>query len=176
MALSLKGLVRDLLLYQILTKLYTLYIFDISIILQIINLMKTISQSLNFFIKLAKIHAIMSRRFDSRLGGLGFNEFIIMFHLSQVEDEKMRRIDLAEKVGLTASGVTRILLPMEKIGLVKKETNKQDARVSLVSLAPGGKRKLAESLERAEIFMEEIIPGGKEKKLKELSKILTELG
>jgi len=135
-----------------------------------------ISTSLEFFMSIAHVQTIMSRRFDSKLGGLGFNEFIVLFHLSQSEDQKLRRIDLAEKVGLTASGITRILLPMEKIGLVKRESNEYDGRVVYVVLAPGGKRKLEEGLERAEIFMEDIIPTGKEKKLEELTKVFGELG
>jgi len=51
----------------------------------------------------------------------------------------MRRIDLANNIGLTASGVTRIVSPMVKIGLVEKEVNQRDARVSLVKLTTAGK-------------------------------------
>lgn len=138
--------------------------------------MRTPSTSLTFFIQLAKLQAIMSRRFDARLGGLGFNEFLIMLYLDQAADGKMRRIDLAEKVGLTASGITRILLPMEKVGYIKRETNEHDARSSFVLLAPGGKEKLDEGLERAENFMEDLIPSAKAKQLKELSGALADLG
>jgi len=88
----------------------------------------------------------------------------------------MRRIDLAEKIGLTASGITRLLLPMEKIGLIKKEANEQDARVSYVVLASGGQTKLNEGLERLEIFSEDLIPKTKYKKIEEATKLLTELG
>jgi DNA-binding MarR family transcriptional regulator len=138
--------------------------------------MKTINSSLKFFFNLAKTQAIAERRFSGRLGGLGFNEFVILQSLSEAKEEKMRRIDLAEKVGLTASGVTRLLLPMEKVGLVKKEVNKNDARSSLVSIASGGKRKLDEALERADLFLEDTIPESKLKKLKELSETLVEIG
>ena len=93
---------------------------------------------------------MVTRRFDGSLGGISFTEFMILYHLSQANDEKMRRIDLASKVGLTASGITRLLLPMEKIGLIKKESNAQDARVSFVLLALGGKTKLEEAVENAE--------------------------
>ena len=85
--------------------------------------MKTISPSLGFFFNLAKIQAVMARKFDSKLNGLGLNEFIILYNLSLAEGSEMRRIDLAEKIGLTASGITRLLLPMEKIGLVKRRIN-----------------------------------------------------
>ncbi|AKM78293.1 MAG: Transcriptional regulator, MarR family [Candidatus Wolfebacteria bacterium GW2011_GWE1_48_7] len=135
--------------------------------------MKTpISSSLQFFLDLAKLQAIMSRRFDRGLGGLGLNEFIILLHLSQAPETKMRRIDLAERVGLTASGVTRILLPMEKIGLISKEVNEYDARVSLVMLAPGGARKLEEGLERAELLCSELAFGDRSREIAMLAEIL----
>jgi DNA-binding MarR family transcriptional regulator len=101
------------------------------------------------------------------------NEFIILGELSQAEG-KLRRIDLAERIGLTASGVTRLLLPMEKIGLVRREANKDDARSSLVVLASGGKRKLEEALTRAEEFCEDNLP--EDDNLQELSKYLKRVG
>lgn len=128
-----------------------------------------------FLFDLGKTQSILTRRFDSGLNGLGFSEFMILYSLSLVEDQKMRRIDLADKVGLTASGVTRLLAPMEKIGLVKREANTEDARVSYVMLAKGGKQKLSESLERAELLAEEIIPSGNTKKIKEFSELLNEM-
>ena len=138
--------------------------------------MVSISPSVKLIIHLAKINAVMSRRFDNGLGGLGFNEFIVLFHLSLADEEKLRRIDLAEKLGLTASGITRILLPMEKIGLIKKEAHDRDARVSWVLLASGGKRKLAEALERAELLAEELIPVDQNKKVKDWANIFEGLG
>jgi len=137
--------------------------------------MSTINSSIKFCLNVAKFQTELTRRLDARLNGLGFSEFIILYHLSQADDYKMRRIDLAEKIGLTASGITRLLLPMEKIGLIKKEANEHDARVSYVVLASGGKIKLEEGLERMEIFCEDIIPANKIKKVEELSELLVEL-
>jgi DNA-binding MarR family transcriptional regulator len=136
--------------------------------------MSKISTNLKFFLDLAKLQSVLSRRFDNGLGGLAMNEFMILLTLSQAEDQKMRRIDLAEKIGLTASGVTRLLLPMEKIGLVKKEVNKEDARVSYVMLAAGGRNQLQEGLERAELLSDDLLPA-KTKKLEELADLLAEL-
>jgi len=138
--------------------------------------MTEISPSLKFFLNLAKVQTVLARRFDLGLGGLGFSDFVILFHLSQVRDERLRRVDLAEKVGLTASGVTRLLAPMEKVGLIKRETTEHDARVSYVRLAPGGKGKLAEALEDAELLAEELISKEKAKNIVDLSQILVDLG
>ena len=52
----------------------------------------------------------------------------------------MRRSELAERVGLSPSGITRLINPLEKIGLVEKELNPRDARVSLVTLSASGKQ------------------------------------
>jgi DNA-binding MarR family transcriptional regulator len=60
-------------------------------------------------------------------------------------DQKMRRIDLAEKIGLSPSEITRLLNPMEKISLIEKEDNPRDARVSLVALSNAGKRVYEEA-------------------------------
>ncbi len=109
------------------------------------------------------------------MGGLGLSEFAILYHISNAEKTSMRRTDLAEDLGLTASGVTRLLAPMEKVGYIKREANPQDARVSCVVLAPGGKRKLEEAQDRAQMLAESLIPAGKEKKISELSKLILEL-
>lgn len=137
--------------------------------------MISVSSRLKFFLSLAKVQSLLTRKFDGGLGGLSFSEFMILYHLSQAKNEKLRRVDLAAKVGLTASGVTRLLLPMEKIGLVKKEPHAQDARVSFVLLAPGGKRKLTEGLEDAELLAYDLIPSAKKKKMEELAELLSQL-
>jgi DNA-binding MarR family transcriptional regulator len=138
--------------------------------------MKKTKQSVQFILELAKTQAILTRRFDRGLGGLGLNEFTILHNLSVAREEKMRRIDLAEKIGLTASGVTRLLLPMEKIGLVKSGESEQDARTRYVMIAPGGRQKLEEALERMDFLLEELIPEGKSKKIGELSVLISEIG
>lgn len=128
---------------------------------------------LSFFIHLARAQAIIARTFDRSLqGGLGLNEFVILHHLFGAEDQKMRRIDLADKIGLTASGVTRILLPMEKLGMVKREANTLDARVSFVKLAAGGKRLYAEAVESAEEVASELLSSFTPLQIKEATSIL----
>lgn len=127
---------------------------------------------------LTKVQAVISRRFDSlSIHGIGFNDFIILYLLGQAPGEKMRRIDLAEKIGLTASGVTRMLLPLEKIGLVTRETNERDARVSYVVLTKTGQQLFEDAKETAAFLAKQIIPAEKAKNISApLSDILTELG
>ena len=136
--------------------------------------MKKLTPQLTLFLTLAKAQAIAARRFSNALSqwGLGLNEFTILLHLAQAPNETMRRIDLAEKIGLTASGITRLLAPMEKIGLIKREVNARDARVSLVALAPSGKRIIAESVETAEWIADEWVQTHSAKKIKDSTDIL----
>lgn len=137
--------------------------------------MTKITPTLSFFLQLAKIQAVITRRFDAHLGahhGLGFSDFIILYHLYTASGEKLRRIDLAEKLGLTASGVTRLLAPMEKIGLIKREATEHDARVSFVTITSGGKRLFEDALITAEETVADFVPAGKDKKIHELLEVL----
>lgn len=140
--------------------------------------MSTISAPLKFFLNLTTIQALNAKRFDAKLSahGISLNEFMILFHLGEAPDEKMRRVDLAEKIGLTASGITRMLTPLEKLGMVKREANSRDARVSYVKLANAGKRILTDATATAEATAEQILIPVRSKKLDELGKMLQEMG
>lgn len=88
------------------------------------------------------INTRLSKVVDNHLSihGLSFTEYMIMTQLINAPAMTMRRIELAESVGITASGVTRLLAPMEKIGIIQKEANPRDARVSLVKLSDAGQK------------------------------------
>ena len=134
------------------------------------------NESLNLFINLARIITEKTRRFTGGLDGLGFSEFTILVHLNNAKNHQMRRIDLADKLGLTASGITRLLLPMEKIGLVTKEKEPRDARVSLVKLTDSGRRNLSESMERAEQMARAIFPSERLEKMNGLTDLIMDMG
>jgi DNA-binding MarR family transcriptional regulator len=107
-----------------------------------------ITAETNTLLALENAHANLLKQVDAALSvhGIRFTEFLVLHQLSLAPKQVMRRVELAEAVGLTASGVTRLLLPLEKIGLVTKEANPRDARVSLVKLAPGGASIYADAL------------------------------
>ena len=140
--------------------------------------MENISSTLKLFLNLTMTQALIARKFDSRLSlhSLSLNDFMILFHLSRAPEEKLRRIDLAEKVGLSASAITKKIAPLEKIGIVKREATERDARVSFVKLAKGGKRILEESMSSAELAASELYPKEKEEKLEASNEVLIELG
>lgn len=121
--------------------------------------MEEISQKMSFIMNLWTMNTIISKKIDGKLGsvhGISFTEYMVLYHLNNVDTKSMRRIDLAQNIGLTASGVTRLLAPLEKIGLIQKETNKRDARVSLVGISSAGERLLKNatlSLEETSTFL-----------------------
>jgi len=137
--------------------------------------MTKINPTVTFFLNLGRAQTILAERFDRGLGGLGFNEFLILYHLEQAEAGKLRRVDLAKKIGLTASGVTRLLLPMEKIGLIKSGPPSDDARVRFVIMSNSGRQKMLEAVERLELLGEDLIPSSKNKNLGQLSELLLEI-
>lgn len=117
------------------------------------------SPSLRIIANLARASSLLARRFESGLpGGLGFSDFMILLHLHASPSGKMRRVDLADQLGLTASGITRLVAPLEKLGIVKREESERDRRVVYVVLSPGGKRLFNEALESAEYNSQRIIP------------------
>lgn len=87
--------------------------------------------------------AIISKQLDNGLGaihGIGLTEYMVLLHLMQAPNHALRRVDIADALARTASGITRMLMPMEKIGLVEKESSSRDARVSLVKVTPAGEQ------------------------------------
>lgn len=136
-----------------------------------------ISTELLFLININKLQSVIARKFDSlSVHGLGFNDFVILYILNSSSESRMRRIDLAEKTGLTASGITRLLNPLEKTGLVGRETNERDARVSYVVITSSGKKIFEEAKISAEHIAKEILSSKKGKSLKMISELLFDLG
>lgn len=89
----------------------------------------------------------ISKRIDGQLSihGISLTEYLIMYHLNGSVLKTMRRIELAERVGISASGVTRLIAPMEKMHIVEKEANPRDARQSLVKLSAAGQQLFKDS-------------------------------
>jgi DNA-binding MarR family transcriptional regulator len=92
--------------------------------------------------------AALTRNMDGALNsvhGIGYTEYIVLHNLYNAHEQSMRRIDLANATCRTASGITRMLKPMEKIGLVEKADNPRDARVSLIKISDAGSRVYQEA-------------------------------
>jgi DNA-binding MarR family transcriptional regulator len=78
--------------------------------------------------------------------GISFSDFMLLHYLNRAPGGRLRRVDLAERQGLTASGVTRTLLPLEKIGLVERQQDPRDARVAYAAITETGRELLGNAL------------------------------
>lgn len=98
--------------------------------------------SAKFMIHNMLLASKIAKRIDGQLSihGISVTEYLIMFHLNGSALKTMRRIELAERVGISASGITRLIAPMEKLHIVEKEANPRDARQSLVKLSETGQQ------------------------------------
>ncbi|WP_405450858.1 MarR family transcriptional regulator [Streptomyces achromogenes] len=138
-------------------------------------------EALDAALRLVRAQTALVRRFDARLGGLhgvSLADFTLLLRLAQAPGARMRRVDLAEALGLTASGVTRGLAPLERIGLVTREPDARDARVAYAALTGTGRRRLAEMLATARETAAEIFaaPDWAPADLARLTALLTRLG
>jgi DNA-binding MarR family transcriptional regulator len=143
------------------------------------NTLPAPSPSLGFCLSLAKAHAALIRRFDGRfatLHGISFSDFVLLLHLNRAPGGKLRRVDLAEEVGLTASAVTRSLIPLERIGLVTRQRDRRDARVGYAVITKTGQRVLAEAMSSAELASEDAVRGKGEAELSRVAELLVQIG
>jgi DNA-binding MarR family transcriptional regulator len=100
---------------------------------------------LESWVSFLRAHAAITRELSAQLQrehGLTLNDYEVLLHLSHAEGARLRRVDLAERVVLTASGITRLLEGLERGGYVTKEHCASDARVSYAKLTEAGREKL----------------------------------
>jgi DNA-binding MarR family transcriptional regulator len=103
------------------------------------------SPALRVWVRLLRGHASARRSLHVRLHAdhdLSVSAFEALLLLSRAEGRKMRRVDLAEGLQLTASGVTRLLDGLEAEGLVAKATCEADGRVTYAVLTHEGRSRL----------------------------------
>jgi DNA-binding MarR family transcriptional regulator len=118
------------------------------------------AQNLKFFLDLNRVHAVISRQFDATLGGLhgiGLNDLQLLHTLEQAPEQRLRRIDLAQRLGVTASGVTWMLRPLIKRRLVISQPSESDARVAFAALTDSGRRLLSDAVPTARHLAGEVL-------------------
>jgi DNA-binding MarR family transcriptional regulator len=111
-----------------------------------------VTDSLATVLNMAYARTVVAREVDGPLGsfhGLGLNDLALLLELRGAPGGRMRRVDLAERLGVTTSGVARQLGPLERIGLVGRESSPTDARLALVVLTTAGRRVAEEALPTA---------------------------
>jgi DNA-binding MarR family transcriptional regulator len=104
--------------------------------------------STDVFANLSAAYSTLTRELSASLveeHGLTINDYGCLLLLSRAGEEGMRRIDLANELRLSPSGITRLLDRLEDQGLVGKGACKEDARVSYAVLTDTGLTKLRDA-------------------------------
>jgi DNA-binding MarR family transcriptional regulator len=104
--------------------------------------------SVEAFVNLVRSQSAVTRSLNADLvsgHGLTINDYEVMLLLARAPEHRLRRVDLASEVVLTASGITRLLDGLERAGYVTKAQCDTDARVTYAVLTDAGLAKLREA-------------------------------
>ncbi|MEM8794285.1 MAG: MarR family transcriptional regulator [Pseudomonadota bacterium] len=91
-----------------------------------------------------EIRARLAGEFSS-VHGISVNEFLMLLHLEKAPRHRLARVELAKRMHVSASTITRMAAPLEKIGLLGRDADERDARLSFVVLTDAAHTKLSEA-------------------------------
>ena len=97
---------------------------------------------------LLRAHMSATKQLNAQLvadHGLTLSDYGVLLQLAWAPDRRLRRIDLAEKILLTASGITRLLDGLERSGFVERAACDTDRRVVYAVLTDRGLARLREA-------------------------------
>ncbi len=100
------------------------------------------------WVRLLRAYASARRVLSAQLEAehaLTINDFEALLRLAHAEDGRMRRVDLADELMLTASGVTRLLEGLEAEGFVERASCASDRRVVYAVITEAGREKLRDA-------------------------------
>jgi DNA-binding MarR family transcriptional regulator len=106
------------------------------------------SLGVDAFVALVRTHATATRSLNAQLSadhGLTISDYEVLLRLARAPERRLRRVDLAEQVLLTASGITRLLDGLERQGWVERGACDGDRRVVYAVLTDAGLAKLREA-------------------------------
>jgi DNA-binding MarR family transcriptional regulator len=143
------------------------------------QVLSTQASALTAWVRILRGGASLRRSVSARLQsehGLSINDYEALLVLSRADEGRMRRVDLASSLVLTASGVTRMLDGLEAAGLVEKASCSTDARVTYAVLTGEGREALEcaaadHTAAVAELFEERYSP----EELEQLAALLARL-
>jgi len=99
-------------------------------------------------VRFLRAHAALTRALSADLvaeHGLTINDYEVLLHLARAPEKLLRRVDLSERVVLTASGITRLLEGLEQAGYVERAACPTDRRVVYARLTAAGEQKLRQA-------------------------------
>jgi DNA-binding MarR family transcriptional regulator len=131
------------------------------------------TDAIETLLALASAHARAVRVLEVR--GLSFAELRLLVPLREASAGR-RPTELAHELHLTASGVTRALLPLERRGIIERRKDPSDARASLAVLTEAGRTLLDEALEEAGERASRLLRRLNVGQSKQLQRLLEEVG
>jgi len=124
-------------------------------------------------------NAKIVRAFDAKIGmhhGLSLGELTLLRAIGNRPERKARPTELARELHLSASGITRALLPLEKRGIVRREPDPDDGRASFATLTDSGRELVDDASttasQTAERFMHRLSLG----QTRQMIRLLEEIG
>jgi DNA-binding MarR family transcriptional regulator len=95
-----------------------------------------------------RAHSAITRQLDADLISsqeLTLNDYEVLLHLAQAEGRRLRMSELADRVLLTRSGVTRLVDGLVRAGWVERVSCSSDARGSFAAVTDAGYEKLRQA-------------------------------
>jgi DNA-binding MarR family transcriptional regulator len=93
-------------------------------------------------------HHQVIRKLDAELReehGLPLNAYDVLLRLARAPGRRLRMTELADRVMMSPSGLTRVVDRLVDDGLVQRDRSDQDARVMLARLTDQGRRVLRQA-------------------------------
>ena len=120
------------------------------------------STAIDAFVRLVRANAAVTRQLSAQLSadhGLNISAYEALLQLARAPESKLRRVDLANGLLLTAGGVTRLLDGLERDGLVARGECSTDRRITYAVLTEAGRAKLGEATKSHTRQIRELLGG-----------------
>src|ERR687890_2077994 len=92
-----------------------------------------------------QVHAAVTRELDAQMHrehGLSVSAYEVLMFLADAERHRLRMADIADRVLLSRSGLTRLVDRLVALGLVVRNACADDGRGSYAELTPAGLERL----------------------------------
>jgi DNA-binding MarR family transcriptional regulator len=120
------------------------------------------STAIEAFVRLVRANAAVTRHLSAQLSadhGLNISAYEALLQLAGAPESKLRCVDLANGLLLTAGGVTRLLDGLERGGLVARAECSTDRRITYAVLTEAGRAKLNEATRSHTRQIQELLGG-----------------
>jgi DNA-binding MarR family transcriptional regulator len=102
-------------------------------------------EDLSVWRTLLRVQVHVSRRLQADLlaeHDLALGSYEVLLHLAEAPEGRLRMNDLADRVLLSRSGLTRLVDRLQREGLVERESCASDARGLFAVLTPAGRERM----------------------------------